>query len=88
MVKQKSFDFLTEIKWITPPEEGGQIVQTSYGWHKGDLYEMIEDHSDRSVVYFKVKVPKSKKELPDDFWNGTPCWVMRAKRKKIINILY
>jgi hypothetical protein len=60
-------------KWITPPENQGQIVSVSYNLDSdaGVILESIYDASDRSQEYRAYSYPDD-----DDGewspWNGTP----------------
>jgi hypothetical protein len=53
----------------TPPENQGQIVETSYGWHEGSLYRCTLDRSDRSVSWERYDGDGSEDVEP---WNGDP----------------
>lgn len=39
------------MKFITPPENQGQIVEVSYGAHEEGVVMRVTDHSDRSDYY-------------------------------------
>lgn len=67
---------------ITPPECQGQMVEVSYGWIDGRLYQRTVDHSDRSVSWAVAddrgdRLPESwhpvngAPDLPSTAW--IPC---------------
>lgn len=64
---------------ITPPENQGQMVEVSYGWHEGRLYRRTFDRSDLSESW-AVADEEEAQEL-DESWdpaNGRPpikTWV-------------
>lgn len=67
----------------TPPENQGQIVEVSYGWHDGDLYERTYDHSDRTSVWSRAPKRVSARLATTDWepWNGEPPVSTRQWRR-------
>lgn len=42
------------MKLHTPPENQGQMIDVSYGWHEGYLYRRTYDESDRSTAWHRA----------------------------------
>lgn len=55
----------------TPPENQGQIVEISYGWHEGDLYKRVYDRSDRSTQWYRAS---SQRQINRYIASGSEPW--------------
>lgn len=61
------------MKMTTPPENQGQIVEVSYGWQNGRLYQRVHDRSDRSTSWYVAD--RDEANALDESWhpiNGEP----------------
>jgi len=61
------------MKYITPPENQGQVVEYAYALYMGDLYIRVTDTSDGHVVYYIYRDYSA--DYPDDdgqYVNGAP----------------
>lgn len=56
----------------TPPQNQGQIVEVSYGWHEGTLYRRVYDHSDRSEAWSRADADAARELASTDWepWNA------------------
>ena len=61
---------MSEINWITPPENQGQIVIVSYAGADGTVYRQTFDQSDRTAEYH---ASRALVDDEGDYWNGAPA---------------
>lgn len=61
---------VADLRFVTPPENGGQIVEVSYACDADNIYERIHDRSDRTTVINVYEHPNA--ECDFDPQNGTP----------------
>lgn len=61
------------MQMITPPENQGQMVEVSYGWHDGRLYRRTYDRSDRAESW-DIADEEDSNNLPESWCavNGGP----------------
>jgi hypothetical protein len=69
--------------FITPPENGGQIVEVSYGGTESMILRRTYDASDRSDK-IEAFLPKSGEESFEP-WNGTPKLGRRVGRVEVLS---
>jgi hypothetical protein len=51
----------------------GQIIECSFGWCRGELYQCVLDRSDRSVQWYRAD-PVSRDRLLDEDYDGARDW--------------
>lgn len=57
-------------KFITPPENQGQIVEVSYAAVGNEVIRRTHDQSDKSTEYAASKALNGDE---GDYWNGAPA---------------
>lgn len=73
------------MKMHTPPENAGQIVETSYGWVGSCLYRRVYDRAERSSRWYRASDDTEVSDYIEsgaEPWNGAPRvsqWVACAE---------
>jgi hypothetical protein len=55
------------INLFTPPANQGQMIEVSYGWSEGVLYQRRFDHTDRSARWYRA--PEDEASAIAESWH-------------------